>query len=491
MDDTITINVPRPKAELALKQFITKKGKSGLVYLRGRRRVGKTTLLKKLQAESLNIFYFIGVADEPNKSSLIRFAKSWDDFTGKPTLTKFKNTELDWSLCFDNVSSYAANNPSKLLTIIFDEIQWIAKSRSGFVGTVKDKWIDWEKTNNIKLIICGSSNRFFIKQTGGEEKILRGLKTNADIVLAPLTAQEVREHYFPDWGVDEVLMLYMMIGGIPYYLNQVSRRVGFVRAANEAFFTRSTIFLAEVDEVLNVEFNRAGIVTTKKILATLGVLGGTFAVVADKLEMAASGIFEAVGKLVDYSLLKEKKCIPLKNRKKVSTVYFYDDPYLLFYFACLEPMRTSIKENDRQLLISNLIGSEKSLYIANFSGRAFEVYIRNLLSADLTEQQNVFLDLMGVVDRDYELYDSLANEPHGDLILLHKKLRTYFVIECKWTKHLDVVKEGIEQALKFQAPDNLFPVERIVITNCNVGEGLVKKSREQGVRLITTGEMFF
>ena len=92
-----TISIRRTKAELELKSFLSETGRSGLVYFRGRRRIGKTTLLKKLQETTPNVFYFIGISDETNRDTLVRFAKSWDEFVGKDTLSKIKRSELDWS----------------------------------------------------------------------------------------------------------------------------------------------------------------------------------------------------------------------------------------------------------------------------------------------------------------------------------------------------------------------------------------------------------
>ena len=479
-----TISIRRTKAELELKSFLSETGRSGLVYFRGRRRIGKTTLLKKLQETTPNVFYFIGISDETNRDTLVRFAKSWDEFVGKDTLSKIKRSELDWSLCFDHITKHAADNSKIVIAIIFDEIQWIAKTRAGFVGTIKDKWIDWEKAKNIKLIICGSSNKFFLDQAGGEEKILRGMKTSSDIVLSPITAKEVRSYYFPDWSVDEVMLLYMMVGGVPYYLNQIPRGIGFIRALNWTFFTKKTIFLSEVDEILNIEFNKAGVLTGKKILRSLGAQGGTFSQISDQLKMSSAALFEALNKLVDYSLLKEKALYPRNGRKKSAILYFYDDPYLLFYFCCLERMRVSIEENDKQLLICQLLGSEKSHYIANFSGRAFEIYIRNLLLSPSTDVQNTLLELMGLPDRDFELYDSLGTEGSGEFVLVHRKLRTHIVIECKWTQSLGVVKDGIAQLVKYECPDTRLRVERVLITNYKVGSKLVEHASQQSVRLI-------
>lgn len=490
METLEPVLAPRLKAEKELQNFISQKGRSGLVYFRGRRRVGKTTLLKGLGSTNPNVFYFTGIADESNRSSLTRFAKSWDRYAKHPALSRLKPSELDWSQCFEQVANFATKNPNTIITIVLDEIQWIAKRRSGVVGTLKDHWIDWERTNNLKVIICGSSNKFFVEQTGGEEKILRGLKTHSDIVLAPLTAAEVKEYYFSGWSTDEVLALYMMTGGIPYYLNQLPQQAGFIKAANEAFFTKRTIFLSEVDEVLNVEFNRAGITTVKKIFSGLGITGATFAQLANKLSISRAGLFEALTKLVEFGLLQQRQLLPLHNRTRSEAHYFITDPYLLFYFACLEPMRTKIEDNEKQLLITNLINSERALYIANFSGRAFEIFIRNLLASPASEQQRKLLELIRIPDRDYQIYDSLPKEDYGDFILVHRGLRTRYVIECKWTQYVDLVKEGIEQTLEFTSPGSTERIERIVLTNCKVSAAFKTKAATRSVKVISTADLF-
>jgi len=95
---------------------------------------------------------------------------------------------------------------------------------------------------------------------------------------------------------------------------------------------------------------------------------------------------------------------------------------------------------------------------------------------------------MGIID--FDLYDSLSNENAGDFVLVHRKLRTYFVVECKWTQSLDVVKEGIDQLLKYEATEKTARVERVLLTNYKVGRKLVEKAGGSGVRVVWLGDGF-
>lgn len=480
----------RIKAEKELLEIIQRSKKSEFLYLRGRRRVGKSTLLKKIQTSHPNIFYFIGIGDESGDKTLARFAKAWDQFTGKKSLLRLKKIELDWNTIFDEITTFTTNNKSiSSLTLMLDEIQWIAKGRSGFIGTLKEKWLEWEQTNKIKVVLCGSSNKFFIEQTGGEEKILRGLKTHSDILLPPLHPIEVKENYFSSWSSNEAIMAYMLLGGIPYYLNQLETNQNFIKTINEAVFTKKTIFLTEVDEILNLEFNRAGIKKAKQIFSAIGPLGATQAQIKEKINISESTLSEAVSKLFDYSLLKEKKVYKPKNLKSQVT-YFYDDPYLLFYFSVLQKYSDDISENDSRLIFADILASSKSFYIPNFTGRAFEIFIRNLFLCDTNETQKAFLNLLHLPDKKYQLFDSYNGDSNVDLFIEHKGLRSFYAIECKWTNSSDVISDGLDQLEAFNENNKELKAELVLISNFKFTGSLLKKAQKQNIKIIEINKIF-
>jgi predicted AAA+ superfamily ATPase len=266
------LNDVRKSTSLELAKFLTplKKG-SGLCYLRGRRRVGKSTILQDFhQRKEFRLYYFSGILDESNLDTLRRFTKSWAQYSENTLLDKIRDKELNWDLIFQDIVQFAKTNT---VHIALDEIQWIAKNQSGFIGTLKNHWLSLEATKNCRIIICGSSNKFFKNFTGGEEQILRGLKTRSDIVLPPFSLSEIHQKYGKNLKQEQTALLYMLLGGIPYYWNQLDFEKNFIQLLNQAFAESSTIFLEEVDEILRLEFNQAGVKTIKKILKTLGLRG--------------------------------------------------------------------------------------------------------------------------------------------------------------------------------------------------------------------------
>lgn len=427
--------------ELALiKKALEEKG-SGFFYVRGRRRVGKSWLLKKLAEKDKNVFYFMGALDAKTQVTLSEFAQSWIVFSGDKTLSELKKTAYNWKRFFDEITK-KAHSSKQTFVLVFDEIQWIAKEGSGFIGKLKEAWADWEQTGKIKVIICGSSNKFFSNHVGGEEKILRGLKTHSDILIKPFTFVECVTEKFKNWHLEEAAIAYMMTGGVPYYLNQIDEKKSFVHAINDAFFTQSGIFLEEVDEILRLDFNKKGLRSVKKILSAISLQGVSEKTIVKKTQISDSTVNDVLGKMVDYGLVDI-----LTPHNKISkgnlagSKYIINDFYLNTYFTLLQKIENKIKANQKALIFTNYcLKSQHGYYIEGYTGYMFERLIRAVLnSRSLKEKIFSILDLR---DEDYIVSQFWDKDHQLDLIVDHGRDRVSRAIEIKWIteKNIDLTK---------------------------------------------------
>jgi AAA+ ATPase superfamily predicted ATPase len=290
------------KKELQQIQKVLTSSKSEFLYLRGRRRVGKSWLLAELQKAQRASFLFTGQADASAKQTLKNMVQQWSIFSSTNALLYRASAFLNWQSVFEEMLHFAQSKQSKI-TLIFDEIQWIAKKNTGFIGALKTAWVSWQQSNLINVIVCGSSNKFFHDHVGGEEKILRGLQTAATLWVHPIELQRVREEFAPDWNFQEVALLYMMIGGVPYYLERVDTTLPFIHAVNGAFFTKARNLLNEPEELLGLEFNRLGRSNALRILAALGQAGSSQKNIAYKTGIEKSTVSKLVRSLTDYQLV--------------------------------------------------------------------------------------------------------------------------------------------------------------------------------------------
>ncbi len=468
--------------------------KSGFLYVRGRRRVGKSWLLQEFRDQCLKkeCFYFSGVADLNNNETIERFVIEWEIFIGKQSLSLYKKSQQTWDRIFAEISLYAkvVKRAKKKFVLILDEIQWLAKERSGFAGILKQAWIELEKIGNIKIIVCGSSSKFFHTKTGGEETILRGLQTKATLWLQPITLSEVKKYILPNWSLEEICLTYMMFGGIPYYLNQIDEQKGFIHAINICAFLSSSLFLNEVDEILRLEFNKSGVNTVKKILSNVGQNGSSHKSLVEKTGFNLSRINETLEKLEEYNLIFEK--IPAHENPKLNkagSIYYMKDFYLNFYFQIISPRQELIKYNLKGLLFPySVIHSQKGYYIENFSGKAFELLVRSVLEDKRHLNLNIFKKLH-LIDANYEVLDWWNKQSQVDLLVEHKYDKISRIIECKWAYNED--KNWIDEVIyKKYEPPNKFRKMFVLVLACEPSVAFLKQAKEKNVIVVTLEDFF-
>ena len=144
----------RRTRELQLLSDFAESKKSEFMYVRGRRRVGKSWLLNEFSKQRKNRFLFSGLPDSTSKLTMKAFVNKWLEFSNDPFLSEIKASVLDWNRIFTSLTDYAVHH-NRLLILIFDEIQWICKETAGFAGALKEAWVSWQKTllNKINFLL--------------------------------------------------------------------------------------------------------------------------------------------------------------------------------------------------------------------------------------------------------------------------------------------------------------------------------------------------
>ncbi len=464
--------------------------KSELMYVRGWRRVGKSLLLQQFKTKVPNCFYFSGTIDSSDEKLREDFVESWNQFIQDFSLSELKKSVLTWDRVFKEITKRASSEKNPLI-LIFDEIQWIAKTGSGFIGKIKEAWLEWEQSRRIKVILCGSSSKFFDTHVGGEEKALRGLSTCAALWVKPFRLSEVQKYYLQDWSLEEIGLTYMMLGGIPYYLERLDPDLGFVHAINEAIFTSKSIFLDEMDEILTLEFNSGGKKNVHEILSVLGQGGKTQKLIVEQAGLGQSTVSGLLEKLIQYQILFEKYPAHASSQKHQAGIrYYMKDFFMNFYFQILHPLRNKIKKNTSALLFPcETFRSRKGFYIENFSGKAFELLVAFLLESR-SLKENIFKKLL-LKDPDYSIGTYWDETTQIDLIVEHPQDRLSRVLECKWVTGTRPALSWIEEVNRKKYDPSL-PLKRknYLIVSQKVKPSYVEKSKKAGVSVIELADLF-
>lgn len=474
--------------------FLAREG-AGFTHLRGRRRIGKSELLRKTCREHDNCFYFMGRGDESNRNAVRRFARQWDAFTGERRLIRLKVSELNWDELFAEVGRHARAGDAPLI-LLLDEVQWLSKKGIGFCGLLKEHWAHWKKHSSVKLIIAGSSNRFFHEYTDGEMAILRGLRTHATIWVRPFSLAEVQRYYFPRWSREEVCLVYMMLGGVPYYLENIEAGDNFIRAVNGSVFCQNGIFLEEVDALLKLETSTVGArKRVKEVLASLGQDGATEAAVVKRTGLTQDYVHKTLGRLLDYDIVHPRRPLGQPKANRSGVRYYMDDFYLNFYFQVLSPLESRIRGNQRGLLFSaEVLGSGEGYYIPNFSGKAFELLLASVIREgcdDVTARtQPLFRKLsLGTGRYRWGTYWE-AGKTQIDLLVDGLDDREVRVIEAKWvSRRVHAGSDFPRQVLGKMYEESWRHSNYLALSGGHT-RGLAERAAQQDVGLIGLEDLF-
>ena len=301
---------------------------SQFVAVYGRRRVGKTFLIR--EAFDYNFtFQHTGIYDAPMKQQLREFRESLY-YAG------VKNSAMPrtWTDAFNLLKGFVERLTDDGKKLIFiDELPWMDTKRSGFVSALDHFWNGWATTRkDIVLIICGSATSWIIDNVIMNYGGLHNRLTD-NIALEPFTLSEC-QRYCEAKGLGytkrQILEAYMAIGGIPYYWSFMEKGRSVAQNLDSMFFAEHGKLAREFDALYSSLFKKPK--THIKIITTLALR---------KIGLRRNDILK-YGKLLDNEefskALKElEECGFIRKytvigKKTKGAVYQLMDNYTLFYF---------------------------------------------------------------------------------------------------------------------------------------------------------------
>lgn len=232
-----------------LKLYNSKESEFVAVY--GRRRVGKTYLIKETFKGNFT-FWHTGLSpydrDKSNllQDQLITFHNSLSAYGLKES-----RPPKSWIEAFSLLKMLIASRPESEKKVVFiDELPWMDTPRSRFVPALENFWNGWAATrDDVLLIVCGSATSWMEDNLINNKGGLYGRLTQK-IHLSPFTLSECRS-FFAERGMKmslyDVAQSYMVLGGIPYYMKMFDSNLSFAQNIDELFFIK--------DAKLNDEFD--------------------------------------------------------------------------------------------------------------------------------------------------------------------------------------------------------------------------------------------
>lgn len=348
--------------ELKILDTILASDRAEFLVVYGRRRVGKTYLIYEYLKKHI-VFSFSGAFEKPAKFQISNFFREYIRFTKGQQETK---QPVDWSTAFSYLTDYLyeLQNTSNQKTVVFiDEMPWLDTPKSGFVSALEYFWNQHgSKMNHVLLVACGSTaswiKKKLLKSKGGlYNRVTRRIK------LEPFNLRQTEifcQQRHLKLSRYQITQLYMIMGGIPFYLNELSRGKSVTQLVNDICFSTMGLLTDEYEQLYYSLFKNA----TNHIAVIEALANNPYGLIRNQL-VKKSGL--ADGGTVTRTLeeLLESGFIikyqPFQKKQKDS-VYRLIDMYSLFY---LRFMKDNTANNTWQML------SNEPKYLA-WSGYAYE-----------------------------------------------------------------------------------------------------------------------
>jgi len=235
--------VGRKKEQEKLQKALKSK-KSEFLALYGRRRVGKTFLIRQYFKQRFT-FQITGLANADTQQQLFNF----DTEIGRQSPLVFEMPSKNWLIAFQRLIQYLEVISLQEKKIIFiDELPWFDTNSSDFMIGLEHFWNSWASNRkDILLIVCGSaaswmSNELLNNAGGLHNRVTQKMK------ISPFNLLETEEMLLSKNGAFDryqIIQLYMALGGIPYYLDAVQPDLSATQNIQELFFEAGSLLRNE------------------------------------------------------------------------------------------------------------------------------------------------------------------------------------------------------------------------------------------------------
>jgi len=382
--------------ELKLLDNKWEKDEAQFVVIYGRRRIGKTELIKQFMLEKKGI-YFLGRL-ESKKDQLGRISNSLSKFFSDPVLKK--SALNSWDAVFEYI-----NEKNKKFVLAIDEFPYVVKTSPEILSILQDYWDNTLHSSKVFLVLCGSSLSMMEKYVFDYKTPIYGRRT-LDIKVPSLTFNDALK-FFSNLDLDEAIKTYAVLGGTPAYLLEFEKNLN---NTIKKICSKQSFLLREPEFILREEVTEPRFFFS--ILHAISIGRTTSGGIVNQTGLDKGVVGKYLSVLIDLDLIR--KDLPItaswKSRKGI---YSIKDNLFNFWFRFIYPNLEYIETNPN--VVTTLIKKEMNEYL----GIVFEKICKQFL----IEKQ--IMPSMKIGRWWYK-------EKEIDIVALDEHKKQIAFIECKW-----------------------------------------------------------
>lgn len=309
-----------------------------LVVVYGRRRIGKTYLVREYFEKKKCIFVHVtGIHQGKLNEQIQRFLESVSKcfFDGAPLQA------TTWESVFQLLNQQILKHKTKKVVLFLDELPWLVTPRSKLLQIIDYYWNHhWSKLKNVILILCGSSASWLIKNIIYNKGGLHN-RVTCELRLLPFNLAETKtylEHRKIRLTPRHILSLYMALGGIPYYLKYIEPGLTAEENIQKILFSKSAPLKDEFKKLFQSLFEYSEAYIEIITILAMNKSGISRAELQSKASLSSNGgrLTERLRDLCEAGFIEEK----LAWGKKQGEYYKLIDEFSLFHLNWIQPYKT-------------------------------------------------------------------------------------------------------------------------------------------------------
>ena len=323
-------NIVGREAEKRRLMDLYKSRQPEFVAVYGRRRVGKTFLIREMFDKKIT-FDLVGLANASTKEQLINF---------NITLNQISNKEnriaKNWLEAFVQLRGFLEKSKDTRKLVFFDEIPWFDTPRSGFLTALEHFWNSWGCVQkNLVLIVCGSSTSWIINKLINNHGGLHNRLT-ASIFLQPFTISETHKYLKYkkiNYNIQQLSECYMLTGGVPFYLSKLKKELDLFQNIDNLFFNKQSELRNEFHNLYHSLFRDSDDYIRIVELLSKKSKGLTRSEIAAQTKLSSGGTLSRILQNLEYSgFIRAYYAI---GKSKRDILYQLMDNFTLFHFKYL------------------------------------------------------------------------------------------------------------------------------------------------------------
>lgn len=332
--------------------------RSSFIVIYGRRRIGKTALIRQFIKDKPSI-YFLG-SEEMESQNINNFKELVADFTGNSLLKK--GFDFTWDDIFEVIKDYKKDTKK---IVVIDEFQYLGKTNKAFPSVFQRIWDNTLKDENIMVILCGSLINMMESQTLSYSSPLYGRRTG-QIKMKQISFNHYGE-FFKEKSKSELIEYFSVTGGVPKYIELFKDEENIFDSIEKNIINKQSFLYEEPIFLLEQEVGDVG--TYFSVIKTIAAGNHKLGKIASALGVNQTSLTRYLKVLIDLDLIERIVPITETNPEKSKKGrYYIKDNFIEFWFKFIYPYRSYIEIEDNDYVVQKI----KDNFIDNHVSFVFE-----------------------------------------------------------------------------------------------------------------------